>query len=389
MHSIKGLEFKVIFLIDLNEGVIPNDRLYDIDDQETLDSEERKLLYVGMTRANELLYMSSVSKPSKFIKELNNNHLRMKRDCTARPFHSLGIQDYQLTNQIIDINAKEEVIRQWLLKELTTTYGYPLDLIQLEFPVQQFSRRGYVDIAVSIYLNGESIPYIFAEIKRFGAGIEEATDQLKTYLDADSSVRYGIVTDGLEIRCFDRQGEVLNDLPKCRPQFLPETKEKRIYQNLKNGKKYTYATEIDDSENIEISDYDTDLFVEYDSKIRVPLIGNVAAGVPIAVTEQYESTIVLPDDWVVAKNDTFALSVTGDSMIGAGIDKGDKVIVNIQNTASNGDIVIAIIDNEATMKKFMLMGDLVLLISENSKYEPIQMKREDVIINGKVIGVLK
>ena len=65
------------------------------------------------------------------------------------------------------------------------------------------------------------------------------------------------------------------------------------------------------------------------------------------------------------------------------------MIVNRQQSASNGDIVVAIIDEEATMKKFMPMGDSILLISENDKYEPIQMKKEDVLINGKVIGVLK
>lgn len=389
MHSIKGLEFKVIFLIDLNEGVIPNNRLYDIDDEETFDSEERKLLYVGMTRANELLYMSSVKKPSKFIKEINNEHLRMKRDCSLRPFQSIAIQDYQLTNQIVDVNAREEVVRQWLLKQLTKTYGYPLELIQLEFPVQQFSKRGYVDIVVSIYDNGEMIPYIFAEVKRFGAGIEEGYSQLATYIEADQTVRYGIITDGLEIKCVDRQGEILNDLPKCRPHFLPETKEKRMYHNFKNGKKYSYATEMNDTENVEISELESGLFVNYELNARVPLIGNVAAGVPITVNEQFESCILLPSEWVYSQDDTFALTVTGDSMIGAGINKGDKVIVNRQNSASNGDIVIAIIGEEATMKKFMLMGDSVLLISENSNYEPIQMKREDVIINGKVIGVLK
>ena len=75
MHSIKGLEFKVIFLIDLNDGVIPNSKLYELDDEETMESEERKLLYVGMTRASELLYMSSVKKPSKFIKQMNFEYL--------------------------------------------------------------------------------------------------------------------------------------------------------------------------------------------------------------------------------------------------------------------------------------------------------------------------
>lgn len=76
-------------------------------------------------------------------------------------------------------------------------------------------------------------------------------------------------------------------------------------------------------------------------------------------------------------------------MNGIGIDKGDIVIVHKQNTANNGDIVIAIINEEATMKRFMLMGSSVLLLSENLNYEPIQMKPEDIIINGKVIGVMK
>ncbi|WP_277751549.1 LexA family protein, partial [Planococcus koreensis] len=73
----------------------------------------------------------------------------------------------------------------------------------------------------------------------------------------------------------------------------------------------------------------------------------------------------------------------------AGIHKGDIVIVHQQNTASNGDIVIAVIDDEATMKKYMPMGNEILLVSENPEYEPILMRSEDVHINGRVIGVLK
>lgn len=389
MHSIKGLEFKVIFLIDLNDGVIPNNRLYDLDDEETMDSEERKLLYVGMTRANELLYMSTVKKPSKFMKEINLEYLRMKRDCQLRPFESIGMQDYQLTNQIMDPNSKEEVVRQWMIRELHQTYAYPLELLELEYPVQQFSRKGFVDIAVHIYANGDLLPYIFVEVKQFGSGIQDATEQLKSYLEADTRARYGIVTDGLQVICMNRAGEILTDLPKCQPQFLPETKNKRVYTNFKNNKKYSVATEVDNNEAVEYSDLESGLFVNYDVKCSIPHVGNVAAGIPITVSIEYNDFLILPRDWVMSETDTFALTVTGDSMIGAGIDKGDTVIVNRQQFASNGDIVIAIIDEEATMKKFMPMGDSILLISENEKYEPIQMKKEDVLINGKVIGVLK
>ncbi|MGA4517176.1 transcriptional repressor LexA [Solibacillus silvestris] len=389
MHSIKGLEFKVIFLIDLSEGVIPNNKLFEMDEEETLISEERKLLYVGMTRANELLYMSSVGRPSRFMKELNFENFTMKRDCRLHPFKSITIQNYELTERIVDLNAKEEVIRQWIIKELKRSYHYPLELLELEFPVQLFSRKGYVDIAVMIYKNGQAVPYIFIEVKQFGHGIQDAVEQLTSYMQADPRVHYGLATDGLEVLCIDRNGEIITDIPKCQPQFLPETKNVRPYINLKNSKKYNITTEIDNENVVEFIDAESGLFMEYDTISRIPHIGKVAAGVPISIDVTYDEFIVLPKAWLVAEGDTFALTVTGDSMIGAGIDKGDKVIVHRQQSAQNGDIVVVIIAGEATMKKFMRMGDLVLLLSENENYEPIQMQKEDVLINGKVIGVLK
>ncbi len=389
MHSIKGLEFKVIILIDLNEDVIPNNINYEMDDDNNFESDERKLLYVGMTRANELLYMSSVGKPSKFIKEINNEHLRFKRDCSIKPFQSISMINYKLQDQILDINAKEELVRQWFIKELNETYGYPYELINLEYPVQQFSRKGYVDVGVSIYFKDEKIPYIFTEIKQFASGIHNALEQLKSYMEANSYVRYGVATDGTDIIIIDRDGAQINDIPKCRPQFLPESKDKKTYINFKNNKNYIYAFDKDNANNIEISDTETELIIDYPNMASIPLVGEVAAGIPIVVNEIYERHLKLPEDWIFSPVNSFALRVTGDSMNGIGIDKGDLVIVHKQNTAINGDVVIAIINDEATMKKFMLMGDSILLLSENPNYEPIQMKPEDVIINGKVIGVLK
>lgn len=105
--------------------------------------------------------------------------------------------------------------------------------------------------------------------------------------------------------------------------------------------------------------------------------------------EHFEDTILLPKEWLVQGNETFALRVTGDSMIDAGIEKDDIVIVHRQATADNNDIIIALIGEDATMKKYMPMGNSILLISENPAYEPIQMEAEDVQINGKVIGILK
>lgn len=145
--------------------------------------------------------------------------------------------------------------------------------------------------------------------------------------------------------------------------------------NLRNRKSYHYLQDIDDAFDVEIIDATTNLFLDSEVDVHVPLIGDVAVGIPTMAVQQFEDEIALPKEWVISANDTFALCVTGDSMINAGIDKGD--------------IVIAIIGEEATMKKYMLMGGSVLLISENTSYEPIQMNPEDVQINGKVIGVLK
>src|SRR5699024_10072439 len=376
------------FLVHLDENVIPNQAQTMMDDG-TVDTEERKLLYVGMTRANELLYMSSIRRPSSFIKDIDNNLLRMKKGAVIRPFRSISIQDYQLTEQIPDLNGREEVIRQWLLHQLVKTYGYPTELMTLEYPVQLFSQRGYVDIAISIEQNGKQIPYIFAEVKAFGQGIDTGIDQLNSYLATNETVRYGIVTDGVDLKIVDRNMEEILDIPTCQAQFLPNTKQAQTYLNLRNRNTYQYVQELDDPEHVDIVDTMTGLTLDTDIDQTITLIGNVAAGIPITAIEAYEDTILLPNEWLIDSDNTFALRVTGDSMIDMDIEIGDIAIVNKQETAANGDIVIALINQEAAMKEFMVMGSTILLLSKNTNYEPIHMDPEDIIINGKVIGILK
>ena len=387
MHSIKGLEFKVVFLVHLDQDVIPND-VYGTSDA-AIYSEERKLMYVGMTRANDLLYMTSVKNRSAFIRDLNHDFLRMMRDSKVRPFQPISIQDYILTDQLVDLNAKEEVVRQWLLVQLTKTFGYPRKMITLEYPVQHFSKTGYVDIAVSIEVNGKRMPYIFAEVKAFGSGIDLAFEQLKSYMRANQEVRYGIVTDGIELKIIDRNEEIVSDVPPCQPQFLPDTKQTRKYRDLRHNKTYHYLQDQEDHQHIEVIDPETNMTLDANVDVKIPLIGDVAAGIATTAIQNYEEMVPLIDRWVIQQKDTFALRVTGDSMINAGIDIGDIVIVHRQETVENGDIAIVLIGEEATMKEVMFMGNDILLISKNTKYEPIQMSPEDIMINGKVIGVLK
>lgn len=386
MHSIKGLEFKVVFLINLDEKVIPNERALEDDE---LISEERKLLYVGMTRAKELLYLSSVGKASSFIEDIDKSLLSMKNGVQLRPFHRTSISNYKFTDQIDELHSKEEVVRQWMLRELEERYGYPEQLMTIEYPVQQFSKRGYVDIAITVEQDGKTLPYIFVEVKKYASGIDEALDQLKSYMQTSQDVKYGIVTDGVELKILNQHRKEITDFPSCEPYFLPHTKHQRTYHNLRNNTEYGYSQQIDDLENIEVIDLKMGLHVAVEENVQVPLVGSIAAGIPQTANEHFEELIALPKDWLIQGNQSFALRVTGDSMSGVGIEKGDIVIVHRQESIDNNDIAIVVIGEEATMKKYMQMGSSVLLISENPSYEPIQMDAKDVQINGKVIGVLK
>ncbi len=124
-----------------------------------------------------------------------------------------------------------------------------------------------------------------------------------------------------------------------------------------------------------------------DKYIDVPVYGNVAAGIPITAIDEVNDTFPLPISY--AKNkDLFMLKVTGESMINAAILDGDMIIVSKQQTAMNGDIVVALLDNEnATVKTFYKEEGHIRLQPENDTMEPIIVK--DVKILGKVIGIFR
>lgn len=118
----------------------------------------------------------------------------------------------------------------------------------------------------------------------------------------------------------------------------------------------------------------------------VPLIGQVSAGSPILATENIEDYYPLPSN-IKYSDDVFMLKIKGDSMINKGILNNDLVIVRKQKTSNNGEIVIALIEDEATCKTFYKEDGHIRLQPENDSYEPIIIK--DVSIIGKVIGLYR
>ena len=118
----------------------------------------------------------------------------------------------------------------------------------------------------------------------------------------------------------------------------------------------------------------------------LPLVGQVAAGVPILAEQNIEDYIDVPA-LLRRSDDDFLLRVEGDSMIDAGIHNDDLIVVHRQATAENGDIVVALVGDEATTKRFFREGSRIRLQPANDLYEPIVLDQVDLV--GKVVGVLR
>lgn len=123
---------------------------------------------------------------------------------------------------------------------------------------------------------------------------------------------------------------------------------------------------------------------------EVPLLGQVAAGRPILAVENIDGVIAV-DEMLTRSKECFALRVSGDSMKGAGIFDGDVVVVNPQPTARSGDVVVALLDDEATVKKYVREKGRVVLRPANVEYDDIVVDRRsgDVRVLGKVVGLMR
>lgn len=121
----------------------------------------------------------------------------------------------------------------------------------------------------------------------------------------------------------------------------------------------------------------------------LPLLGSIAAGTPIEAREDVEEMIPVPSEMVRNVTGAFLLRIKGDSMIGEGIMPRDLVVVKPQHTATHGELVAAMLGDEATVKRLNYASDGVKLMPSNPAYEPIPVDREDSFIIGKIVGLIR
>ena len=122
---------------------------------------------------------------------------------------------------------------------------------------------------------------------------------------------------------------------------------------------------------------------------EVPVMGKIAAGVPITAISEISHTVAVPGS-MLGRGNHYALEVKGDSMINAGINDGDVVVIRETSTAENGDIVVAVIEGyEATLKRFRRKGGMIALEAANPAYETRLVPEEHVAVQGKLVGLIR
>lgn len=121
--------------------------------------------------------------------------------------------------------------------------------------------------------------------------------------------------------------------------------------------------------------------------IDIPIVGKITAGQPILAVESVEDTFSMPINFIKSSNELFMLKVSGESMIEAGILDGDLAIIEKTNSAENGDVIVALIENEATLKRFFKEKDHIRLQPENSTMSPIIVP--DCQVLGKLAGIYR
>lgn len=124
--------------------------------------------------------------------------------------------------------------------------------------------------------------------------------------------------------------------------------------------------------------------------LELPVMGRIAAGVPIEAIAHASHSVAVPGSMLSGKGAHYALEVKGDSMIEAGINDGDVVVIRETNSVQNGDIVVALVDDaEATLKRYRRQGSMIALEAANSAYETRMLPEERVRVQGRLVGLIR
>lgn len=214
-------------------------------------------------------------------------------------------------------------------------------------------------------------------------GVPPSFDEMKDALDLRSKSGIHRLITALEERGFIRR--LAHRARAIEVVKLPEALEKSL---SKPGAKPGFAPRVIEGDR-------TDppagaMPVEAVMALELPVMGRIAAGVPIEAIAEVSHHIAVPGSMLSGRGQHYALEVKGDSMIEAGINDGDIVVIREQTTADNGDIVVALVEgHEATLKRFYRRGAMIALEAANPAYETRMLREDQVKVQGRLVGLIR
>ncbi|RJE82863.1 transcriptional repressor LexA [Paracoccus onubensis] len=219
-------------------------------------------------------------------------------------------------------------------------------------------------------------------------GVPPSFDEMKEALDLRSKSGIHRLVTALEERGFIRR------LPHRARALeilrLPDT----LAQADRSGSSDGFSPRVIDNprpkRNNDAMQPDNAMQIANSSAMELPLMGRIAAGVPIEAISEISHHISVPDSMLSGNGEHYALEVKGDSMIEAGINDGDIVVIRQQDQVENGDIVVALIDGaEATLKRFRRKGKMIALEAANPAYETRILREDAVKVQGRLVGLIR
>jgi repressor LexA len=209
-------------------------------------------------------------------------------------------------------------------------------------------------------------------------GVPPSFDEMKEALDLRSKSGIHRLITALEERGFIKR--LANRARAIEIVKMPNAPE---FQN-------NTLSDLHPSEQAPVSANSSSAPIESVNANEIPVMGRIAAGVPIEAISEISHNVAVPGQILRGGGDHFALEVKGDSMINAGINDGDVVVIKETNKAMNGDIVVALIeDQEATLKKFFVRGEAIALEAANPAYETRTFPHEKIKVQGRLVGLLR
>ena len=222
------------------------------------------------------------------------------------------------------------------------------------------------------------LKFIDARMRR--DGVPPSFDEMKEALDLRSKSGIHRLITALEERGFIRR--LAHKARAIEILKLPEAMERE------NAARAGFNPKVIDGDRPDAPPPSGAMTISADA-MELPVMGRIAAGVPIEAISEVSHTVAVPGA-MVGKGHHYALEVKGDSMIEAGINDGDVVVIRETSTADNGDIVVALVeDHEATLKRFRQSGNSIALEAANPAYETRVFRDDQVKVQGRLVGLIR